>query len=56
MLLNNNLGGVIRMDIIESDKHYTVHADLPGLTKDDIKCCVSNNVLTICAERKEEVI
>lgn len=46
--------GNIAVDIKESDKAYTVKADFPGLTKDDIEISVDNNVLTIAAEHKDE--
>jgi len=43
-----------RVDIIEHDDAYRLHADLPGLNKDDIKVTVENGVLTISGEKKEE--
>jgi HSP20 family protein len=47
----------LKMDVSEDDKGYTVHADLPGVKKDDIHVSVSGNQITINAEikdRKEE--
>jgi HSP20 family protein len=39
-------------DIHESDSAYVLEVDLPGLTRDDVKINVENNVLTITGERK----
>ena len=44
----------IAVDIKENDKNYTVKADFPGISKDDIEISVDNNVLTIAAEHKDE--
>jgi HSP20 family protein len=43
-----------RVDIAESDKAYTVHADLPGVKKDDIQIAVDGDQVTISAESKTE--
>ena len=43
-----------KVDIVESDSEYTLRADLPGITKDDIKVTVENGVLSIAGEKKEE--
>ncbi len=43
-----------RVDVVESDHEFTVHAELPGLNKDDIKVTLEDNVLTIEGERKHE--
>jgi HSP20 family protein len=42
----------IRIDVHENDTSYTVHADLPGVSKDDIKVDISGNRVTIAAETK----
>jgi len=45
----------IRVDVLERDKEYVVSADMPGLTKDDMKINISDEgFLTISAERKYE--
>jgi HSP20 family protein len=41
-------------DISETDTHYVVKVDLPGIPKDDVKIEVSENQLVISGERKEE--
>jgi HSP20 family protein len=42
------------MDVVETDGHYVLRADLPGLSEDDVKIEVEDNVLTIKGERKSE--
>lgn len=43
----------IRIDVTADDKSFTVHAEMPGLNKDDIHVTVDGNVLTIQAEVKQ---
>lgn len=47
-------GELVRCDIRENDTHYTVSADIPGMSPDDVKVSVENGVLTLSAERKKE--
>lgn len=42
------------LDMSETDAHYEVKVDLPGITANDLKVQVSDNVLTISGERKYE--
>jgi HSP20 family protein len=42
------------MDLFEGDDRYVLRADLPGLTQDDVKIELEDNVLTISGERKSE--
>jgi len=44
----------IRMDVKENDKAYTVHADLPGVKKEDIHVNIEGNQVSISAEMKAE--
>lgn len=46
----------IRVDVSETDKDYTVKAEIPGVKKEDIKVDILGNRITISAEtqRKEE--
>jgi HSP20 family protein len=48
----------IKIDVEEADDRYTVKADMPGVTKDDIRVEVDGNMVSIAAEvrreRKEE--
>jgi len=40
------------VDIIESKETFTIHFDLPGLEKDEIKVSVNDKVLSVTGERK----
>jgi HSP20 family protein len=42
------------MDLVETDDHLVLKADLPGLSKDDVSIEVKDNVLTVSGERKAE--
>jgi HSP20 family protein len=54
----NGNGGARRwvppMDLVETDDHFVLRADLPGLTQDDVSIEVQDNVLTLSGERKYE--
>jgi HSP20 family protein len=41
------------MDLVESDDHYVLRADLPGLAEQDINIELESGVLTISGERKD---
>lgn len=42
------------VDIKETDDAYLIEAELPGLSKEDVKVTVDDGVLTIQGERKQE--
>jgi HSP20 family protein len=42
------------MDLVETDEHFVLKADLPGLTEADVNVEVEDNVLTLSGERKAE--
>lgn len=44
----------IKMDVKEDDKSYTVHAEIPGVKKDDINVAIDGNQISISAEVKTE--
>lgn len=52
-------GGLMRLvpaaDIVENKDGFMVTAELPGLTKEDIKVTVQNNILNISGEKKKEL-
>jgi len=52
---NRNIAPRMKVDVIEEPNAYVVQAELPGVTKDDVKLTVDNDILTISAERKNEV-
>ena len=44
----------IKMDVSEDDKSYTIHAEIPGVAKDDIQVTIDGNEVTFGAEVKRE--
>ncbi len=44
----------VKMDVTEDDKSYTVHAEIPGVSKDDIQVTIEGNQVTLGAEVKRE--
>ena len=44
----------IKMDVKEDDKAYTIHADIPGVKKEDIHVTIDGNLVSISAETKQE--
>ena len=44
----------LKIDVKEDDKTYTVHADLPGLKKEDIKVTIDGHLVTVSAETRRE--
>ena len=42
------------IDVEETDKEYRIKADLPEVTKNDVKVSIEDGVLTIEGERKQE--
>src|SRR5436190_11003386 len=53
-----NGGGLRRwmpaMDLVETEDHFVLKADLPGLDAGDVNIEVEDNVLTVSGERKVE--
>jgi HSP20 family protein len=44
----------LKMDVSENDKNYVVHADIPGMSKDNIKVEIDGNQVAVSAETKSE--
>lgn len=44
----------MKMDVTEQDKVFVVHAELPGVRKEDIHVHVEGNLVSISAELKQE--
>jgi HSP20 family protein len=42
------------MDLVETDDHFVLKADLPGVAESDVNIVFENNVLTLSGERKAE--
>ena len=52
-------GGAMRrwapaMDLLETDEHLVLRADLPGLDREDVNVEIKDGVLTVSGERKVE--
>jgi len=43
-----------RVDIAETDKKFSIKAEIPDVKKEDVKVSVDDGVLTITGERKQE--
>ena len=44
----------IKLDVSEDDKAYTVHAEIPGVKKEDIHVSIDDHQVAISAEVKNE--
>ena len=44
----------IKMDVKEDDKSYLVHAEVPGVKKEDIQVSIDGNQVSISAEVKRD--
>ncbi len=42
------------MDLVETDDHFVLRADLPGMSEDDVKIELEDTTLTVSGERKAE--
>lgn len=42
------------MDVVETEDHFVLRADLPGMSEGDVNVELDDNVLTISGERKSE--
>lgn len=49
-----SLAGAHPMDVVETDKHYELHADAPGMNPDDIRVEVHEGTVLISGEHKVE--
>lgn len=54
MLSEFNSSGSFKTDIKENPEGYVVHAELPGVNKEDINIDYNNNYLTISAIKNNE--
>jgi HSP20 family protein len=50
----NNGEWMPQIEVLQNNGQFMVRADLPGLTKEDVKVEITNDLLTISGERKEE--
>src|SRR3954451_12756289 len=54
-----NNGGTLRrwmpaMDLVETEDHFVLRADLPGMSEQDVTIEIEERVLTVSGERKSE--
>ena len=42
------------MDLVETEDHFVLRADLPGMSESDVAIELEDNVLTVAGERKAE--
>jgi HSP20 family protein len=42
------------MDLLETDEHFVLRADLPGMSEDDVKIELEDGTLTLSGERNAE--
>ena len=42
------------MDLVETDEHLVLRADLPGMSEEDVEIEIKDGVLTVSGERKAE--
>ncbi|HZI86098.1 MAG TPA: Hsp20/alpha crystallin family protein [Pyrinomonadaceae bacterium] len=49
-----NIEWVPQIEVLQNNGQFMVRADLPGLTKDDVKVEMTDDLLTLSGERKEE--
>jgi HSP20 family molecular chaperone IbpA len=42
------------VDVKENDQGFTIHAELPGMKKEDINLDVNDGILTLSGEKKDE--
>lgn len=42
------------MDLLETEDHFVLRADLPGMTQEDVRIEVEDRTLTVAGERKAE--
>ena len=42
------------MDLVETDEHFVLRADLPGMTENDVKIELEDTILTVSGERRAE--
>ena len=51
---NATTGGQLKMDVQEDERSYTVHAEIPGVDKENIHVTIDGNHISINAEVRRE--
>ena len=50
------VAAAIKVDVTESNDGYVVHAEIPGVSRDDIQVTIEGNQVTIAAEVKKSTV
>ena len=45
---------IMNLDLVEHDAEFSVHADLPGVNKEDIDIKIDNGILSISAKKENK--
>jgi len=53
-LIKSEVPFIVKLDVIQKDNEYQVVAELPGLSKEDVKLAVKDDMLTISGEKTNE--
>ena len=43
---------IMDLDLVENDSSFSIHADLPGVSKDDVEVNIEEGILTISAHKE----
>lgn len=54
MRIDNQPEIQIKMDVRENDKGFAIHAEIPGVKKEDIRVTIDGNQVSISADVKQE--
>jgi len=54
MLREGEAAPKMKLDVEDDDKNYTIHAEIPGAKKEDIKVTIDGKQVSISAEIKRE--
>lgn len=52
--LERNAQQALKVDVHEDEQNYTLHAELPGVSKEDIHVTIDGNHVSISAETRRE--
>lgn len=53
--INQHCGSYPRVDIVESDNSFELFAELPGLTKEDVRIVIEDGILTLSGDKKNNI-
>ena len=50
--VSKHLEPIVSLDLVENETAFSVHADLPGVSKDEVEVNIDDGVLTISAHKE----